>query len=265
MSYDSKEKSVAEGRPIELYDWTASSRHWRMNSGTRRLEYLGQYFDPEVMTRTDYEISSSFADTPTFEVTLPDSNSFAKLWSLYPIDAEVSLKVYRGHDEADYIPYFSGIVESVRYRGDKAFVTVLSRVVKLQRQGGSSRFQRLCPLTLYRTRCGVAKNAHRVTGSVVTISGNTVSSGVFASYPNSWFLGGWIEVNGYARMIIGHTGAVISYTHPIPGIVSGMTYYAYPGCSHLITECRDKFDNMRAYGGHRFLPEKCPVSGDPIA
>ena len=266
MSYATLEASACDAAPSEIYDFIIGTDHYRYNNSTQLVTWSAFDFESEIMTRGAIEYFTSFADlaNASFDITVPDTNSFVNLFNDVPIDDDVYVNIYRANDSSDFVAYFKGIVDSIRFADDKAHIKVISRLAKLLRIGGQVRFQRLCPLCLYRGRCKVEKSVYRVTGKVTSVSTLNITSATFGGYADQWFRGGWIECNGYSRMILSHVANVVTISDRIPGLVADMNFVAYPGCDHTIASCHGKYNNRLNYGGHRFLPVKNPMAGDPI-
>ena len=94
----------------------------------------------------------------------------------------------------------------------------------------------------------------------VTVSngGLTLSAIAFDAPADGYFTWGYVDASGEKRPITGHSGANIYLRYAFPGIETGDTVTAYPGCDKKLATCRDKFNNKSRFGGFPWIPSTSP-------
>jgi uncharacterized phage protein (TIGR02218 family) len=178
-------------------------------------------------------------------------------------DGVVSFILYRGQYD-EYVPYWRGFVEGVKFKGHEAEISCSPMTSRLKRSGLMRRFSRHCGVSVYSTRCGLNLLSLAITGTVDSSIGLTITSTAFGAKADQYFRGGYIETDDYSRMIVDHVGDVITLNSPIPSLADGTTFAAFRGCDHAHSTCI-ALANALNFQGHPWIPHKNPYSGDAVA
>jgi hypothetical protein len=178
MSYESSEISIASGQPIELYDIVMGLTHWRLTSSGEDYEYLGQTYESSPCKRSQLEQTGEIPKDGV-EVELPRGHALGLICIAGTPEQEVTLTIYRGHS-GFFVIYFRGFLTSVKIDG-KGIPTARfePRSSDLPFVGGRRRCMRLCGHKLYGYRCGLDNEAHKITGTIDSIDGLTITASEF--------------------------------------------------------------------------------------
>lgn len=262
MTYQDSEASIASGKPIELYDFAFGVQHWRYTSAPEDITYQNHDYESVLIQRSDLEqTDNAFKNELT--ITVGRDNSFAEQFIVAPLDGIVTLTIYRGHG-SDYVTFWQGIMSSISFNSDEVKITAAPKTTSLLRTGLRRKYQKLCNWPLYGSGCSVNSESFKVTGTIATISGLTITSADFATKPDGWFIAGKIVVGNARRLITNHVGSEITISHQMVGVIAGNSFSAYAGCDHTMDTCRVKFSNLDNYGGQPWIPTKNPFVGDGI-
>jgi len=256
MSYESKEISVAESKPIELYDFVDSfGSHWRYTSADENQEFASETYEAIPIDRKEIEISSDMFKN-VVEVTLERNNPFTNQYISSFVDGVVTLTIYR-FQETDHIILWSGLVASIKFDKD-GIPTVSATPVNSDsiRVGKRRMCQVLCDHILYDAECNVTEDTYKSIGNLSYVLGTVLRSSTFSDKASGWFVGGKIVVGNAQRLIKSHVGNEIIISRIIPLIFAGNSFTAYRGCDHTPTTCLTVFHNKINYGGDEFLPVK---------
>lgn len=261
MSFLSTETSVHGGRPVELYDFVINLTHYRFTSADQVVTHEGADYVPVPIGRTSIEQSDELAKAGLTISTARD-NVFVAAYTAGISGRLASVTVFRGHaGDGEFVVMWKGRVISLVFEGAQARIGCESLFTALRRQGLRARYQALCRHALYSAGCGVSSAHYQVTGTVLGISGSTVTLAAAGGYAAGWFVGGFVRHGDYIyRSIEGHAGSAVALDRPIPGLAVGDTLRLFPGCDHTSEHCRVRFDNLVNYGGFEFIPGTNPFS-----
>jgi uncharacterized phage protein (TIGR02218 family) len=262
MTYQDSEAGIASGKPIELYDFAFGVDHWRYTSASETVTYMNHDYEPVLIQRSDLEQSDN-AFKNELSITVGRDNEFAQQFIAAPLDGIVTLTVYRGHG-SDYVTFWMGVMSSISFNSDEVKITASPKTTSMLRTGLRRKYQKLCNYPLYGSGCRVNNELFKVTSTIATISGLTITSAIFATKADGWFTAGMIKIGDKKRLITSHTGSTITISHSLIGVVAGNSFTAYAGCDHLMATCRTKFSNLDNYGGQPWIPTKNPFTGDGI-
>lgn len=262
MAFEDKETSLIESRPDELYLFVKGATYYAQNSGTQDVSWGGRTWLSKLIRRSSKRISTnSLKSTMTLVTSL--SNEFVLPYIFAAPDAVVSFTLYRGQS-MDYVPYWRGFVAEVNFRPDVVEIYCSPMTSRLKRSGLMRKFSRSCGLPVYTSRCGLVTGSHQVNGTIDSASGLTVTSTIFGTKADQYFRGGWIEANGYSRMVVDHQGNDVLLNSPIPSLAAGMAVLGQMGCPHSKSFCNSVGNGIN-FGGHAWLPHKNPFTGDALA
>jgi uncharacterized phage protein (TIGR02218 family) len=276
------------GRPIELFEFIRTSGgidyYWRYTGSDRNVWHNNVEWKA-VPIRHDAIRLSSEAQSTTLVVTLPIEEEFCQQFRYFgtlPSDT-VWLRLRRAHagdmtDPDGMAPTISdslvtwiGTVNGITQVDEvEAKVTCAMLAASFQRGGLRYGYQRNCPHALYAPNtCKVNRESFRVNGVVTVISGLTITAPEFATEPDGWFAGGFIEYPLPAgmierRMVVAHVGTQITLVGIPVGVDVGDTIAAFAGCDRVVDTCVNKFNNLGNFGGFPHTPGRNPFDGKPV-
>jgi uncharacterized phage protein (TIGR02218 family) len=260
------EQSIECGQPDELYLFTNlyNSDWWSFTSSSDNITYDGKPYIASLIRRNNIKLDSNSLKTQ-LEIEVDLSNNFVRNFISDTVEGVIKLTIYRGHNNSNYITYWVGYVNGIKFKPNSAIILASLKISSLKRFGLMRKYQRNCGLPLYSTWCTIDKNNYKVDGVISIISGNTITADIFSSKDDGWFLGGKFETSNCLQKITYHVGNVIKLSRAVSVLSVGESFSAYAGCDHAKSTCKDKFSNKLNFGGHPYLPNKNPFYGDPIA
>lgn len=272
MTYDSRERSADQARPVEFYTFSQDLRRWRYTSADRDITIGSLLFAAAAITRPEFEDSAERARA-ALVLTVPRNLPIADLYRVSPPTEPIgfALQQYHAGDE-DLATLWTGRIMGVEFAGLQAQMRLEPSGIAVQRVGLRRLYQTQCPHVLYgqgEGRCNVNKAAFAVAGTIGSITGSTISVAAADVLADGWFSGGFVEYTGVGgslerRFIESHAGAALSLLGIPHGAGAGDAVTIYPGCDHLPATCHTKFNNKPNFGGFEFLPQKNPFGGQPV-
>ncbi len=269
MTYDSRERSIHDGSPVELFEFTRGADTWRYTSQAVDYDLAGEVYTAVPMTRTSTEATQAI-ERSDLRVTLPRDIPVAEAFIAIPPSTVMTVtvrRVHRGDGEAAVV--WLGRVLNAEW-GSGATVELFCEPVftSLRRNGLKRLYGRNCTHALYDTACKADPSAHRTTGTADAIDGATVTVAAAVGLPADSLNGGyaaWTSESGTAeqRMILSHSGDQVVLVAPPFGLTVGATIQLHKGCRHTIAYCDSEFQNTDNYGGFPYIPLKNPFDGQP--
>lgn len=272
MTFIDDESGVESSDPSEGIEFLLPVGSYRFATGTRDVTINGSVFVAFPSTRAD-------VPTPTFtmmatevEVRIPIYHQLAQRYSgsEFP-PRNVSVNIYR-QQPTGVEQILRGQIESMEVEKTGSVMTtavfkVPSRMAKLlDRKLPTVTISRKCPHFLYDANCRVSRAAYTVTGNVAAINGRTIR--VDVAMDDQWARGGDVihTASGEAMLVFYQTStfdmsgahAFITMQGAIYGLAVGDEVKVAAGCSHSVTVCRNKFDNVPNFGGAPQLPLSNP-------
>lgn len=269
MAFETREISNFLGKPIRLLDFRRGTAHWRYCTADQDVVFGGDTYAAVALSDSPIVQAGELAQD-SFVVTMPADAGVPQLFRSAPPSQKVHLTVRRHHAEDDEAPVeWVGVVSAVsRVSAVAAEVVCNSLAGTLPRGGLRKAWGRGCQNVLYDHECTVDKTRFAKAGVISGISGRTITSSVFAEYPDGRFYGGFIEwvVEGGTerRYIVAHAGSTVTLLNGAGGLEIGQAITAYTGCRLTRDDCHNFFANLPNYGGFAHLPGKSPFSGDPV-
>ena len=280
MTVESRDLSNYDGEPVTLYEFWRRSvptltgvpvlTYWRYTSADRNYT-LGSDLYTALAISDDGVRQAGDAASDQLTITMPASAAVPLLFVGSPPSDPIHGTIRRTHaGEADAFIVWTGLVGMVsRAEGIAASVVCNTLSATLDRTGLRLSWSRNCPHALYDTECRADPTGFYVTGTVSALTGAVVGASIFGSLPVGRLDGGfleWIEADGHAerRGIVEHGGTNIRLLGTTDRITVGMTVYAFFGCNRTRAVCNAVFGNLVNFGGHAYMPDKSPFSGDLI-
>lgn len=269
MTYESREISAAQGRPIEVYRFNRDYQAWRYTSSDREVSIDSQTYQPRTISRSAIEDAKDMQRN-TLTITAPRDLGVCDLYRVSPPTMPVLCVISQYHEEDDDLAViWTGRVVNVEWKGAEAIITLEPIYTAMRRVGLRRTYQRQCPHVLYGTACRASREAFRTDAIADAVTSSTIISSEAGLKDDGYFAGGFIEYEVATgiyerRFIIDHTGAQLTLTTMANGLDAGAPVRIYPGCDHTITTCATKFQNAINYGGMPYFAQKNPFGGDPI-
>jgi len=266
------EESVEESRPLDVYDFALGSDTYRFTSDESDVTVDGYTYAAEAIRRGNPSQSQESRDD-IFEVRVPRDNAFALLYIGVVPGQQATLTIRRlQRDESpvfDTTPvFFKGFVQSVRFPdggdaviGAKSIEAMASRIIPRYTYQGQ------CNHVLYDNDCGVNQDSFKHIGTVTAVSGNTITVSGASGFANGYFNAGYVKPSTLDdfRMVLDHTGDVLTLLLPFPGSLVGIDVSAFAGCDHMIDgHCDTRYNNVIEFGGFAFVPEKNPFETEIV-
>jgi len=263
MSYATREESIFEGQPFELYKFTMASQNWYLASGEADRTHGGQTYTATPIRRTGLAQGGEEKDSGV-NITLPRDHAVAQLFVSSMPAAPLSLTIYRGHEgelEAATIVQFVGRVVSASF-GEDGELHGAREEVLLRNRIPRMRYQTPCNKIIYSAACGVLRTNFDEAATVTAVAGAVVTSTTFGGHANGWWTNGYIEFGLERRMVIRHVGNDVTLIVPLAGLAVNDVVTAYPGCARTyVAACIGKFSNGPQFFGFEWIPKRNPFKG----
>lgn len=267
MTYDAFEISVEQSQPVETYRFTLGADSFYYTSAEDIVQVSLINYIPEAISRTNLQQTSEERDT-TLEITVPGSNIFAgKYVAVVPgSQATVSIQRLQRLDGAtpQVVTIFTGRVRSVSFveNGTVAKIAAVPLAAATSRPIPRFMYHSICNHVLYDVRCGVLETSFDFAGTVSVSSGNTITVPGVAGFAADFFKAGRVDIDGGSdsRLILSHSGNVVTMLLPFPRDITGVSVTLFAGCDHSLPTCKTKFNNVLRYGGYAWVPKKNPYA-----
>jgi len=270
MTYHLIEKSTYGAKPIECFLFQGSISTWRYTSADENIILDGETYTAIPLKRLGDIEATSEVHKSFLKIGLPKNNSLALQVLLNTSDEIVTITIYRFHhdDEESFLFYWKGRLVGANMESPSADVVLNCESIftSLKRTGVRLRQTKICNVTVYSARCGLAVASYATAGTVAVISSNKVELTIDAASgeSDSYFLGGFANFSGVLRHITYHVGSKVIISRPVYGLVVTASVNIYPGCDHLLQTCIDKFDNLENFRGFPWIPTRNPFDGRSI-
>jgi hypothetical protein len=260
MSYDSIEQSTADGQPWEIYLFETEGVSFRLTSADQTISYLGQDYVPTTIHRTELEHTHEVI-SGQIKVYLPPAHAIARLFVPYMPPTPMSITIWGGHyGDSDVIVLFKGQISSSLFT-DECELTCSSSLYIMQRQIPKKLQQMNCAHVFGDSRCTMNLELFTTFGTIAAVNatGDQLTVVAFGSVPHSLKAGYLVRGND-ARMIVDHTGDVVTLLAPIPGLQVGDSVSGVAGCQHTYGACQ-AYGNTDNFLGFDLIPTINPFSG----
>jgi uncharacterized phage protein (TIGR02218 family) len=273
MTFDARELSAQDGRPVELYAFTRGSIVWRYTNADRDQSPVpGSTYASANVRRSNIEQGQEL-NRSALKLTVPRDLPVAALFHVAPPSDAITLvlsEFHAGDPDLQVVVRWIGRILSVVFRGSDAEITLEPVGTSLRRTGLRRAFQRQCPHVLYGPRCKVLPEDYRAEGEVLDVDGLTVEVAEADAFDDGYFEGGFFEweiATGVyeRRFIFAHIGPLLTLDTPPLGLVATDPARFYPGCDHSLgaNGC-GRFDNHDNHGGTPYIPLKNPYGPEPV-
>jgi uncharacterized phage protein (TIGR02218 family) len=265
VSYDVKEKSVQDARPVLLFTFRQGSLVWYYCTGSLPVVNSGHTYNPEPLLPGNIANTGDVAKD-TLEIKLPVSNALAALFLLYTPDAVTTVTVIRTHyDNTSVRNAWKGRVLS--FSAAQGVVTFICESVfsSERRLGLRETYQRLCRHVLGGQGCNVNIATYSAELLAVGIDGPkvTLSAALAVDYQGGTLL----APDGTRRMIVDIGADFVVLMRPVQALVdaliatpAGVAVTLYQGCDRSTSMCTDRFNNIGNFGGFPGIPWINPMT-----
>lgn len=252
-------------KPLEFYHFWHGSNHWYYTSADSDLTVDGQLYHATAIMRGSISYDSTM-ETTNLDITMARVVTPTTIFiAQNPVDA-VNVDVFRlFRDLMTYskrMVIFSGQIESATIQGPSAVYKCAGLEHYLKSTVPRFRYQPTCNHRLFDSKCGLLETGvFAPVSGVLTYSedGYIIQADEFI--PSGTILKwGWLEYQGYKRMIVEHAGQLIVLRYAIPGLEVGVTVTAHAGCDGLISTCNDPFGNLSNFFGFPYIPWSNPAA-----
>jgi hypothetical protein len=277
MTFNSRERSVDDGAPIELYQFQYGPEEEHVYRYTNCVRDIGDgpggVYKAIPISREVIRTTGKMERT-SLNIKVPITSDLANLFLPYPPPRVVRVTMWQRHltdpDRQDMVVWAGRILSNAR-QGNEAVLSCDNTVLSMKRQGLRRKWQHGCPYLLFGPDCGADKSAHRRPIEVVGINADGS-----LQFPVDWFLpyklenfrSGTIEwttaLGREYRTIIDTGDQWIKIGGFLREIEAGTMVDIYPGCGHDMTSCREIFNNINQYGGQDWIPFKNPTKQHPF-
>lgn len=279
--YSELELSIFGGRPVELYKFTHAAEVWTYSSVSEDVVYNTETYSRLAIRRSSIGQGSEIAKAD-MTISCPLSCEISQLFLNGSPEEVVTLTIFRNHVNSDDGPVvvWKGRVILAKWNGSTCKLTCQSIYSLQKRAGLRRRYTRGCQHVLYGRGCriedteGVSpmdKENFMVPGVVTAIGDAAMTltvSGIDA-YLAGEFIAGMVatttdDVTAVFRFITDQAENILTVSTPLLAIAVDDPVYLYLGCSHDLTACNEKFNNLPNYGGFPWMPFENPFEGSII-
>jgi len=267
MAYDAKDKSVAQGAPVEFYKFTGDFGVYRYTTDNIPGTCNGEIYLPVEggISRSAIELTTAVDNLVTCDIMLPADNPVAQSVAFKQNPDVWEVEIRRAHRGDDWASEWSlewwgfGLGSSVS--GDIATLQTGDAIQQFfGRTIPNVTYKRSCNHKLYDARCKVDIADWTLTTSVIKVQASfvTVDNDQAA---NDALAGGQAVVprTGETRPILRNTDNVIKIAYPFIDIEPGDEIKLIFGCDHSKTgDCLQRFNNVINYGGFDDIPSADP-------
>jgi hypothetical protein len=264
MSFDSKETSVADGKPFELYLFQGTGIEIAVTSSDQVISYISRSFKPSTISRSEAKGSDEVEAGQT-TVYVPKNDPIAKLFIKYLPVSKIALTIFGGHyGDSEVGVLFSGDVSSSHF-DDQAELICNSDQYKMQTKIPRIAYQSSCPHIFGSPGCGQDLGAATYAGVVTAISddGEQITIPDFAGLPHP-FKAGFLTVGNEKRAIVDQGGSGSSFFVVLITAISdlevGSDVLGTAGCQQTYPSC-ETYGRIASFLGFDLIPIKNPYDG----
>lgn len=294
MSVETQDLSNYGGAPVMLYEFSRRSiptltgtpvvTYWRFTSADRDFTLDANVYTA-VAIADDGVRQSGDATADQLTITMPYDSAVPQMYiGSAPSDPIMCVIRHANVGETDSYLVWAGVIAAVTRTPDPETSSLTTAVLcstitaTMDRTGLRLAWSRNCPHDLYGFECKASAPSFVTTDTITTLDGIHVTCAAFAGMaPPRSLAGGfleWIDGDGHAERlgIIEHpvddgthlSTDTITVLGTTDKLIVGQTVHAFLGCNRLRTTCNGVFNNLPNHGGHAYMPDVNPFSGDLI-
>lgn len=259
MSYDSIDRSIQDGTPIELYQFLiGSTERVLFTSAAKPVVFDGFTYRP-VHTSRGNVMQNQDVNRNSVSFDFPRTNDFALRLLVRSPDLVITATVFRMHrGESGSEVIFKGRVIGARATDSIITVEAESIFTSIKRAGLRATYQTTCRHALYSLGCQVNRASYRVSTTAVSVSGPVVVVASLGGREAGHYLAGILKHGPVERQITAVSNTAITMSDTIYDLVPGGEVEIYPGCDLTFDTCNARFGNVANFGGFLHIPWKNP-------
>lgn len=249
-------------RPVEVVRITVGSQVFRYSMGSKPITVGSETFLPEKALSRSKLRQGNDQQNQGVLLNFLASNDVVQKYVFIAPGQRGTAQIFRiQRDETPALTMvliFTGIIQAVKFSQDGQFAELGLRSLEQALNQNIPRFTYMasCNNFLYDQFCQVDPALHNLTGTVVAVSGNSITvTGVGAS--SLKFLSGVVRptVEVDFRQVIGVSGDVLTLDAPFSSNLLNAQVQVFAGCDHVLTgDCALVYDNVINFGGFAFVP-----------
>lgn len=261
MSFDTQERSVESGQPIELYDFRIGTEAFLWTTNPTAVTYDSLTYTPLEITREAIFFNPD-ERAEALKITVPASTQVVRRYINGVPGQRATITIFRVHrndGDDEVLQMFKGVAKTVAFsqNGLTAEIAVLPISGDLADAIPRFVFSTVCNNILFDTGCKVSQSLFRHQNVVSGVSNDTLTINGLAAKGDNWATGGYVALSGGDfRLVVNHTGDTIRLLLPFPSSPIGQTVEVFAGCDHSISTCKSKFNNVENFGGFAWVPLK---------
>lgn len=267
MTYDTREKSVASGAPIEYYKFTSDFGNFYYTDHNETVVVGDDIYEPLNISRNNIETGSSLDSISTVDITLPVDTQLAALYCFLQSPQLLTVQIWRFHagddPETQSKSRWIGTAVGSSVDGNLATIKTGSLLqAALSGNTGNIIYQRSCNHVLYDARCKVDKASFTIAATVTKVRGAKIEVNNDGAADHELQGGKFVVVrNGEERGIFDNVNNTLSVGFAFIDIEIGDNIQLIHGCDHArLGDCKTKFNNVANYGGFDFIPTVNPFT-----
>lgn len=266
MAFDTQERSVESGQPIELFDFRIGTDAYLWTTNPTVVTYQSQQYQPLEVSRESLAFSPD-ERAEALKLVVPASTNMVRRFINSVPGQRATLTIFRFHRNdggtPEVIQFFKGLAQTVAFtlNGLQAEIAVVPITAELANSIPRFVFSNVCNHVLFDDGCTVAQSLFRHQDEVTGVTGDQITVNGLDTKGDGWATGGYIATSsGEFRQILAHTGDVVRVLLPFPSSPLGQVVEVFAGCDHSIQTCDSKFSNVTNFGGFAWVPLKNPFS-----
>ena len=266
MTFEQREKSDFDSKPLELYRFSMGSSEWLYTSADHEIMVGEVGYSPIYISRGQFtrsgDVNKSSVDIEIVkdaDVTL----GFRSGWIPSIMTITIS-RFHYGDLTSNSSVIWKGRITGCKWHGSVATLSSDSTFTLFKRLGLRRIFQLGCPHVLFGVQCGLNSASWVTSTTISSVTGANVVLSSSGGRPDGFFTGGVFTVDGKSMMVVSHSGTAIKLLDGIPEAVVSAPVTLTPGCPRTLSACNSLFNNEHNFGGLPFLPNDNPFTGDAI-
>jgi len=266
MTYDAQEISLADGQPVEFYEFTLGPNQYNYTSAEDDIVIGAITYTAIAISRSNIALGSESAQE-VLTITMPSNLAPADEYISVVPGQICNLDIHRYHRTdagLELITIFKGLLRSVAYtdNGYNADISLVPVNNGFNREVPRYTYQSLCNNILYDNKCSVSQSSYQYTEQVTDVTGATITVAGLAghgTYTDGYFTGGFVQLGTTDwRLIIDHNGTtgILTLLLPFQNSPLGSNVDVFAGCDHTMPVCVSKFSNGANFFGFSFIPTR---------
>ncbi|AFV81279.1 tail assembly protein [Vibrio phage vB_VpaS_MAR10] len=264
MSYNGKEGSLYDGRPVTVYHFNYGGKdYWYTSADTAIKDPTGSFDIPPVHIKHGTIKETTEDKRASVKIELDAHTDLGKALRVNPVDSVCKVNILRTHrnDTAkQWVYYWRGNVSLVGREEAQVLALECSHMLTALATGGlRARYNYHCPHALYGPSCRAKVTPDKTKEFVVSaISGSHVSLTGWSA--TKWWDGGQLHFasESHRRYIMTSNTTGVTLDAVPRGLSVGDTVTLQAGCDRTKATCQTKFSNLPNYGGYLAVPVKNP-------